>query len=255
MAHMSTEAAPNLALWSTDYARSLAEASSLALTWPILSRAPRGDGHPVLVLPGLGASDLSTTVLRRFLRQQGYRTYRWKLGTNLGLTAKIVDGMPDRLADIRARNNGQPISIIGWSLGGIFARRLARATPESVRQVITLGSPIRLRDHAHSNAHWLYNLWRKRHVEDLNLPLEDGLGPLLVPATSVYSRLDGFVPWSACLDEPAENSENVEVRSSHLGFGQHPAVLYVVADRLAQKPGQWAPFRSPRMFRSAFPTR
>ena len=251
---MSIESAPGVGLWWTDYARSLAEGSTLALTWPILARAPRGDGHPVLVIPGLGASDLSTAALRQYVRKLGYRTYSWKLGANRGLTAKIVEGMPARLADISSRNSGQPVSIVGWSFGGILARRLARATPESVRQVITLGSPIRLRDHSHSNAHWLYNLWRNRHVEDLVLPLEDGLGPLPVPATSVYSRLDGIVSWRACVDEPADNSENVEVWSSHFGFGQHPAVLYVVADRLAQKPGQWAPFRSPRLFRSAFPT-
>ena len=253
MIEQQQDRAPNAALWFTDYGRSLAEFGSLAWAWPILARAPRGDGHPVLVIPGLGASDVSTAFLRRFLRRLGYRTYSWKLGANLGPTAKIIDGMPARLEEIRSRN-GQPVTIIGWSLGGIFARRLAREAPSAVRQVITLGSPIRLRDHRHSNARWLYDYLRKHHVEQLALPLESGLAPLSVPATSIYSRIDGIVSWQSCLDLPAENAENIEVLSSHFGFGHHPAVLYAVADRLAQTPGQWAPFIPPSWLKFAFPT-
>ncbi|TSD99192.1 alpha/beta hydrolase [Skermania sp. ID1734] len=251
---MSTTRAPNAALLWTDYSRSLAEFGSLTLAWPILARAPRGDGHPVLVIPGLGASDASTVVLRRFLRQLGYAAHGWGLGTNLGPTAKAVQGMPDRLQSLAAKY-GQPVTVIGWSLGGIFARRLVRSNPESVRQVITLGSPIRLQKHRHSNARRFYNLWRTRHVEPLIMPLEDGLGPLPVPATSIYSRLDGIVAWQACLDISSDTAENIEVWGSHFGFGHHPAVLYAVADRLAQRPGAWRPFRAPARLRYAFPRR
>ncbi len=238
------ERAPSAPLLWTDYARSMAEFGALSMTWPILSLAPRGDGHPVLVMPGLGASDWSTVVLRRFLRQLGYRTYAWRLGTNIGPTAKIVAGMPARLEELRARN-AQKVSIIGWSLGGIFARRLAREAPDSVRQVITLGSPFRLQDHRHSNARVFYNLCRALHVEELEPPLEEGLGPLPVPATSIYSRLDGIVSWRACLDDTTDRAENIAVRSSHFGFGHHPAAMYAMADRLAQPQDRWEPFRAP----------
>jgi pimeloyl-ACP methyl ester carboxylesterase len=232
----------------------MAELGSLSWAWPILARAPRGDGHPVLVLPGLGAGDLSTAALRRFLRHLGYRTYGWRLGTNLGPTDKAVEGMPARLERI-CHSNGQPVSILGWSLGGIFARRLARQTPDSVRQVITLGSPIRLKNLRHSHARIFYEMLSHKHVEEISPPLEDGLGPLPVPATSIYSRLDGIVAWRACLDEASTFAENIEVRAAHHGFGYHPAVLYVVADRLAQAPGEWSPFRRPDRLRLAFPSR
>ena len=246
------EHAPNASLLWTDYARSMAEFGALSMTRPILSQVPRGDGHPVLVLPGLGASDLSTVVLRRFLTQFGYRSYPWGLGTNLGPTAKISAGMPARLGSLRARS-GQKVSIIGWSLGGIFARRLAREAPDLVRQVITLGSPFRLQDHRHSNARVFYNLYRNWHVEELRQPLEEGLGPLPVPATSIYSRRDGIVSWRACIDVTSDRAENIEVRSSHFGFGHHPAALYAMADRLAQPQGEWKPFRAPPGLRGLFP--
>ena len=166
--------------------------------------------------------------------------------------ARVVSGLPERLHERRARHDG-PVSVIGWSLGGIFARPLGRRHPDAVRQVITLASPIRLRDHAHSNARRAYELVEKRHTETIQLPLEAGLGPLPVPATSVYTRLDGIVAWRACLDQPSRLAENVEVYASHFGIGHHPAALWVIADRLSQAPGQWAPFRPPARWRFAYP--
>jgi pimeloyl-ACP methyl ester carboxylesterase len=244
--------APGRALLWTDYARSLADFGALMLTWPILSRAPRGDGHPVLVLPGLVAPDASTIVLRVVLRRLGYTPYGWNLGTNLGPTHKIVDGTPARLDQIGARHK-QPVTLIGWSLGGIFARQLSRNTPDSVRRVITLGSPFKLASDRHSHARFIYNLWRKRHVTELLAPLEAGLGALPVPATSIYSRRDGIVSWRACLDGDSPHAENIEVTASHVGLGHHPAVLYAIADRLGQAHGQWQPFHPPRWLRCAYP--
>ncbi|MFZ0190003.1 MAG: hypothetical protein WAL72_24030, partial [Streptosporangiaceae bacterium] len=153
----------------------------------------------------------------------------------------------------RARHDG-PVSVIGWSLGGIFARQLGRRHPDVIRQVITLASPIRLKDHAHSNARRAYELLEKWHTETIQLPLEAGLGPLPVPATSVYTRLDGIVAWRACLDQPSRLAENVEVYASHFGIGNHPAALWVIADRLTQAPGKWAPFRPPARWHCAYPT-
>jgi pimeloyl-ACP methyl ester carboxylesterase len=206
----------------------------------------------VLVLPGLGTDDSATRTLRTVLRHLGYRTHGWKLGRNIGPTAAALDGMSTRLARL-ADGYGQPVSVIGWSLGGMFARRLARRTPESVRQVVTLGSPIRLTHTSQSRAHPLYELFAGTHVERLELQLERGQGPLPVPATSVYSKLDGVVAWRACLDDPAPRAENVAVYASHFGFGHHPAVLWVVADRLGQPAGEWAPFRPPALLRAAYP--
>jgi len=245
--------APNKALYLTDYARSSWDIGALSATLPALARAPRGDGHAVLVIPGLGASDMSTLIPRRFLSTLGYATYGWELGRNIGPTARVVSGLPERLHEFRARHDG-PVSVIGWSLGGILARQLGRRHPDVIRQVITLASPILLKDHAHSNARRAYELLEKRHTETIQLPLEVGLGPLPVPATSVYTRLDGIVAWRACLDQPSRLAENVEVYASHLGIGNHPAALWVIADRLTQAPGKSAPLRPPARWRCAYPT-
>jgi pimeloyl-ACP methyl ester carboxylesterase len=152
--------APNKALYLTDYARSAWDIGALSAMLPALARAPRGDGHAVLVIPGLGASDMSTVILRRFLSTLGYATYGWKLGRNIGPTARVVSGLPERLHEFRARHDG-PVSVIGWSLGGIFARQLGRRHPDVIRQVITLASPIRLKDHSRNGTPKRSNcLWR-----------------------------------------------------------------------------------------------
>lgn len=244
--------APGLLFLATDLLRGLAEFGSMTLTWPVLMSAPRGDGHPVLVIPGLGAGDVSTIALRRYLSALGYSAHAWRLGTNIGPTAKISNGIPARLQEIFDQE-GRPVSVIGWSLGGIFARRLAREKPQMVRQVITFGSPIRIRSHDHSHGRRLYEMFGGRHVEELSLPLEEGLAPLTVPATSIYSRLDGIVSWHACLDLVTDRSENIEVHGAHLGLGYHAAALYAVADRLAQPEGEWEPFIPPRWARRAYP--
>ena len=113
--------------------------ASLAVT-PLLSLAPRGDGHPVLVFPGLITGDFSTLPLRNYLRSRGYATYPWGLGINRGPREGVVDAcfaLLDKLSD----EHGRAVSLIGWSLGGIYARELDKARPASVRQVITMGTP------------------------------------------------------------------------------------------------------------------
>lgn len=241
--------APGLALRSTDYARALWEGGALLGSWPMLLRAPAGDGRPVLVLPGLGTSDVTTVPLRRTLGRLGYRVHGWGLGTNIGPSEKIVDGMPRRLRAI-AEAEG-PVTLIGWSLGGIFARRLAREHPDAVRQVFTLGSPFRLADHRQSNARPVYRAFSRWHVEDLALPLEPEGEALPVPSVAIYSRLDGIVPWQLCAD-PDPAAENIEVLGSHLGLGVNLAVLWALADRLAHGPAA-APFQPPSGLRFAYP--
>jgi pimeloyl-ACP methyl ester carboxylesterase len=209
-------------LAATEPVRALASAGALAAALPLVAAAPRGERHPVLVLPGLGASDLSTGALRRWIRTLGYPVVGWALGRNRGPTQEVLDELPRLVRRLRDQH-GTPVSIVGQSLGGIYARRLAQRTPDEVRQVVTLGSPF-------------------------------GRGrPLRVPSTSVYSRWDGVVDWRACLQEPGPRSENVAVRAAHLGMGVDPAVLWVVADRLAQTRDGWRPFRRPAALAPLFP--
>ena len=221
---------------------------------PLLRRLPAGDGHPVLVLPGFTAADRSTAQLRWLLRELGYRTYGWRLGANLGPTPNIVSGLSKRVDRIQRSNPGRPISLIGWSLGGIFARFLAREAPQHFRQVITLGSPFRTRigDKSAVSALWdsLAPLHDQAFLESF---ATDDRPPLHIPATSVYTRTDGIVSWRLCLETKSPIAENVEVFGSHSGMGFNSSVAYVIADRLSQPIGEWKRFRSPLMLRALYP--
>jgi pimeloyl-ACP methyl ester carboxylesterase len=244
--------APPSWLYVTDPARAVGELGLLIAALPLKKLLPVGDGHPVLVLPGLLADDNSTWALRRILRDLGYRVHGWRLGRNLGPTAAVVTGLQERLSRLQSQYDSA-VSVIGWSLGGIYARTLARDAPSAVRQVITLGSPIRLAHERQSRADRTFNRYAHLHVVPRELPLESGVDALPVPATSIYSRYDGIVAWQACLDLPSARAENIAVAASHLGLGHHPAVIWAVADRLAQPRGQWAPFRPPSTLRRLYP--
>jgi pimeloyl-ACP methyl ester carboxylesterase len=228
----------------------MVSAGALAASLPLLRAAPRGEPHPVLVLPGLLASDLSTKTLRGWLGRLGYPVVGWALGRNRGPTKEVDDELPALVARLAAEH-GAPVSIIGWSLGGIFGRRLARRTPRQVRQVISLGSPFGHigRRYDGSPAGRVYRRHAPLHAVDGRSAGGGSLPRALpVPSTAVYSRWDGVVDWRACRQQPGPMSENVAVRSSHLGMGHDPAVLWVVADRLAQPHGQWRPFERPTRF-------
>ena len=206
---------------------------------PLLRLAPVGDGHPVLVLPGLAASDTSTRPLRAFLRDRGYRAHGWKLGPNHGPRRGAEAKMQQRLAELAERYQ-RKVSLIGWSLGGVFAREMARRAPEQVRGVITLGSPFAGEPKA-SNAWRLYESASGRKVGDW--PERERMKlPPPVPSTAIFSRTDGIVAWQGCLEREGPTSENIEVEGSHCGLGHNPAVLYAIADRLAQAEGRWQPF-------------
>jgi pimeloyl-ACP methyl ester carboxylesterase len=246
------ENGPALPLYLSEPSRAAADYGLYLAAGPLLPRLPHGDGHPVLVLPGLLADDVSTVVLRRVLRRLDYRVHGWRLGRNIGPTAACVTGLRDRMEDLADRY-GRPVSLIGWSLGGIFARDIARRSPDAVRQVITLGSPFRLERTDQSRATRVFERYAHLHIEQRRLPLESEATPLPVPATSIYSQLDGIVPWQTCLDTPGARAENIAVLASHLGLGHHPAVLWAITDRLAQPEGTRAPFAPPRWLRPAFP--
>jgi pimeloyl-ACP methyl ester carboxylesterase len=205
----------------------------------------------VLVVPGLLASDTSTVVLRRFLDRLGYRTVGWGLGVNTGPTSRVVGRLPHRLRELSERHD-QPVSVIGWSLGGIFARALGVRSPELVRQVITLGSPYASSVPGQTHADAAYRLLSLRHHGEATGRGPDVGSPLGVPTTSIYSRMDGIVSWRICREDVGERRESIAVPGSHLGFGHNPTVLWVVADRLAQAPDDWQPFAAPRHLRALF---
>jgi pimeloyl-ACP methyl ester carboxylesterase len=248
-------ARPSLALFVSESGRALADYGAMLATSPVLLRAPRGDGHPVLVLPGLLAEDASTATMRLYLRMFGYEVHGWRLGRNLGPTPAILDGMTARLEALHHASR-RSVSLVGWSVGGIFARELARSRPALVRQVITLGSPFGLTDPGDSRADAAYRRLGVLHVNPESLPRRERLSqPIPVPTTAVFSRLDGVVPWRACINTAGRRRENIEVYSSHLGMGHNAAVLWVIADRLAQPEGAWRRFRPPPLARHLFPER
>jgi pimeloyl-ACP methyl ester carboxylesterase len=243
---------PALPLYLSEPGRAVADYGLYLAARPLLPRLPRGDGHSVVVLPGLLADDVSTRALRTVLRKLGYDVHGWGLGRNIGPTAACVSGTRDLLARLND-SSGKPVTVIGWSLGGIFARDLARRSPDAVRQVITLGSPFRIARQSQTRAARVFERFSHLHVEHRTFPLEQGAGPMPVPTTSIYSHFDGIVHWQTCLDTPGERCENIAVMASHLGLGHHPASIWAITDRLAQPEGEWKPFKAPCFLRPAFP--
>lgn len=231
---------PSLGLMLAE-ARGLFELNASLVLSPLLMRAPRGDGHPVLALPGFLASDLSMAPMRRYLRELGYNAHAWRMGRNLGGLSRMREALRARLTEIH-QETGQKVSLVGWSLGGIYARDLALQASDMVRNVITLGSPF-ANDVRATNATRLYEMLSGESVEDRPELREAIAGELPVPASSIYSRSDGIVNWRTCLLHPSDKAENIEVLfASHIGLGVNPAALWAVADRLAQPVGEFWPF-------------
>lgn len=223
--------------------------SSLAL-WPLLQLGPRGDGHAVLILPGLVAHDSSTRMLREFLVQRGYAAHGWGQGINFGPRPHVIEACVERLHFLYRQSGGRKVSLIGQSLGGVYARLLAGLAEEQVRCVIMLGSPIAGPASA-SNARRLYRAVSGRHAHH---PAYSALlnRPPHVPTTSIFSRSDGVVAWQSSVLKEHPLAENIEVFTSHTGMALAPAVLHAVADRLAQSEGQWKPFERHRLLKWAY---
>jgi pimeloyl-ACP methyl ester carboxylesterase len=236
---------PPLALLALEPMRAAAEFIAAQLA---SSPARVGDGHPVIVYPGLAANALSTLYLRHVVDSAGFTTYDWRQGFNRGPRGSVsqwlgeLEGMLRELHD----EHGRRVSLVGWSLGGIYARELAKRAPDRVRQVVTLGTPFNARPEA-THAARVYRLL-SGEAGALSAPVQRRLSECPpVPTTSIYSRSDGVVPWQACIQRTCAHAENVAVDSaSHLGMGSHPTVLKVLVDRLAQPEGRWRPYGAAR---------
>lgn len=224
--------------------RFLVEASALAAFTPFLGFAPRGDGHPVVVLPGFATDDAMTVMLRLFLSRLGYQVHPMDLGYNFDQHTVGENGelIAERIRTIRNQSGGK-VSLVGWSLGGVIAREAARRDPDDLRSVVALGAPFTGDPHATNlTTFYQHATGNRLDSERMIARYRDGGRVLPVPSTAVYSRSDGITAWQNCVGDTDAINENIEVISSHFGFVTSPAVLLIVADRLAQAEGSWRPF-------------
>ena len=205
------------------------EAFRLPLKTPKLLKAPKGDGTAVVMVPGFGATDLSTAPARSFLNNRGWTASGWKQGRNLGAVVESRDRLIERVDRI-AQRTGSQVALVGWSLGGVLARETGRSRPDLVRRVVTYGTPV-IGGPRYANIGGMYSDDEMRAIDELIA--EVNKTPLRIPVTAIYSKLDGVVAWQACID-PDPNTEMVEVRSSHVGMGVDPDVWSIIADRLAR---------------------
>jgi pimeloyl-ACP methyl ester carboxylesterase len=221
-------------------ARAPWEFAAMVAASPWLARLPPGDGHPVIVFPGLAAADFTTVALRSFLRDRGYVPYPWRQGFNLGPRHGVLDACRDQVREL-AQKHGQRVSLVGWSLGGLYAREIAKEQPENARCVVTLGTPFAGHPRA-TNAWRVYELVSGQRVDDHGLTAGLKVAPPC-PTTSIYSKTDGVVAWQCSINDEAPHTENIEVvTASHIGMGMNPLALYALADRLAQDPARWRRF-------------
>ena len=211
--------------------RALIELPRLLWRFPELARQPRGHGEPILILPGYGAGDGSTALLKVYLRLLGYRARGWGLGRNRGDTAELLPRVLKRIASFARRSN-QKVHLIGWSFGGYLARELARERSDLVGQVITLGTPVVGGPKYTVVAKVFLN--RGIDIEAIAAEVETrNQISFTTPVVAIYSRRDAVVAWQACIDHRALNVEHIEVQTTHLGLGFSPDVYKIIAQRLA----------------------
>jgi len=204
----------------------------LLIASPRLRQQTRGNGEPVVVLPGLSAGDASTYLLRGYLKQLGYTTYGWALGRNHGDFRSLVPKVKDRVRGIWERSD-RPVHIIGWSFGGILAREVGRDHPHMVAQVITMGSPI-VGGSKYTSLAGLYES-RGADLDKMEASIDKfEKTPIKVPLTSIYTKRDGVVGWQASIDRYNSHTDHIEVDTTHLGLGFSPEVFEILAKKLAE---------------------
>lgn len=234
-------ARPPHLFWTLAEGRAVFELAGFALLRRAMRQLPKGDGHPVLVLPGFLASDVSTRPMRGLLRDLGYDAHGWGLGQNLKFNPERERAIDAALTSLHARTQ-RKVSIVGWSLGGVFARELAKVHPDKVRFVISLGSPIS-GDRGHSRARDLFEAINGKDTQ----PQREGRYANLaeappVPTTSILTRTDGIVAWQGSVQRAGPFTENIVLPASHVGIGVNPLAMVAIADRLAQAEDKWSLF-------------
>jgi len=206
------------------------QVSRLLAGAPRLLRSPRGDGSRVIDLPGWQAPEETGAPIRAFLNRLGYEAHGWGLGANRDNPRHSAAALGARVREL-AEQDGRPVALIGWSLGGVIAREIARRDPEHVRHVVTYGSPV-VGGPAHTVAARLYGPEELLRMASIVERIDAG-NPIQVPVTTIFSRRDGVVSWQACIDRTSPHVEHFEVSSPHLGLGIDPDVWKIVADRIA----------------------
>lgn len=238
--------------------RLMTDAATFNAGWnQVKGNVPKGDGHPVLVLPGFLTDDNYTASLRGAIKEQGYDVHAWAGGMNTGFDDRAAKHLREQLHKIFEESGGQKVTLVGHSLGGIFARELAREFPDKVRAVVTLGTPAGMVGKPGSSSPMLERLYEmfnpKSEHENLDLQVR-GATPPPVPTTGIYSKGDGIVWWESCLNPAGKQTENIEVRSGHLSMVANVAAVTALMDRLAQKEGDWRPFDSAKYGADKFPS-
>ncbi len=247
-------ARPPSRFWTLAEGRAFFELGAFYMTRPLLSQLPKGDGHAVKVLPGFMATNNSTIPMRNLLRDLGYDAHGWDSGRNVRIDNALIQRLEDQLHRLNDES-GKKVSLIGWSLGGVLARELAKLHPERVRLVISLGSPIS-DDRNHTNAARLFEFFNGKEPEPMQGGQFQGLDQAPpVPTTSILTKTDGVVHWRGSVQKPSKSpAENIEVYASHCGLGVNPSVMIAIADRLAQEEGDWMPFEPTLAQKWMFPT-
>ena len=233
---------PGALLSLTEAHRAVVEILSLNVSRKQLRKiAPLGDGHPVMVLPGFMGDDGYNAALRRFLGSLNYSVHGWGLGRNLGPRGGVLEGLRDRIHALHDRYE-RPVSLVGHSLGGIFAREIAREYPDKVRQVISLGSPFGRGRMTASVPARLFSALNPPRELPVDQDIIHQAPP--VPCTAIYSKGDGIVNWRTTVQhDHHDRSQNIQVHGSHCGMTLNPVIWYLVAERLATHPDQWQPFQ------------
>lgn len=250
-------AVPPNRFWTFAEGRAFIELGAFYAMRPLLSNLPKGDGHPVVVLPGFMASNNSTVPMRRLLAQLDYDAHGWDSGRNVLVNEALITRLEAQLERLY-KDTGRTISLVGWSLGGVLARELAKLNPDLIRLVVSLGSPIS-DDRNHTNAARLFQFFNGDAPEKLRGGQFSGLNIAPpVPTTSIFTKTDGVVHWRGSVQHPHNvvshhGTENIEVYASHCGLGVNPSVMIALADRLSQQEGEWAPFEAKPHQRILFP--
>lgn len=252
-AEFDKAARPPHRFWTLVEGRAMFELGAFYMSRPLLASLPKGDGHAVQVLPGFMATNTSTVPLRRLLGELGYDAHGWDSGRNVRVDNALISRLEAQLKRLNDKT-GRKVSLVGWSLGGVLARELAKLHPERVRLVVSLGSPIS-DDRNHTSAARLFELLNGKEPEPMRGGRFRALGEAPpVPTTSIFTKTDGIVHWRGSVQKPAATrTENIEVYASHCGLGVNPSVMLALADRLAQPEGSWAPFEAPLALRWMFP--